>query len=418
MSLTSSYSIHGALQLSLGPVVVHHVASTTSDTTDLTDMTTSHTFGRAHFDGCGCQYHREKFVTRKEYDEIKDSLSRLENILTTTSPNGQGGPSGSATEEVAAAVNIVKKQAGFLSKVISDAPTLAAPTPPHRNRDGNTSYSNVATGGSISAGVSSSSMSHNRNHLGSNGDSSFAYQPFSLNVPSQSGGGLSDAGDDDYYGSGPRNTISSHSHSTSTDFSRPASSTYPNPNHLQQQQPSGHFQSSIPTSSFPAPSYHSRIPEINLGGLVVEDQSQSTGKSYRGHAEDLYKTSPADPAASLSTLANVANASMASTTHRTSSGHLQPAHHKNHSSSLTSPSLTLAPIAGQEMTTVGRPMSLSISTNASNAERAHMFPLSIAPPRLPIEGETNREAQLRQLLHSCLPRREICDRLVQYYVRF
>ncbi|KIM23189.1 hypothetical protein M408DRAFT_332483 [Serendipita vermifera MAFF 305830] len=39
--------------------------------------------------------------------------------------------------------------------------------------------------------------------------------------------------------------------------------------------------------------------------------------------------------------------------------------------------------------------------------------MSIAPPRLPTPKD--REAQLLHVLHTCLPRREICDRLVEYY---
>ena len=442
--------MHGALQLSLHPLTITspNVASTSSYPTDLTDMTTKSTdgHGRYRFDKCTCQYHSEKFVTRKEYDEIKDSLSRLENILTTTSPTGQGGASGSATEEVAAAVNIVKKQAGFLSKVISDTPSTAATSAAaatasdhHRNRGQSISYATAAS--SLPVGISSSSSSshgHNRNHLGSGGDSggnngSFAYQPFSLNVPSQSGGGLSDTGDDEYYGNGggQRNTISSHSHSTSTEFSRPPSSTFPNHHqqhqhqhhHLQPAQISGgsgggHFQTNIPPGSYTASTYSSRIPEINLGGLVVEDQSS------RGASSDLYK-SPHDPSDSLSTLANLANASsMASSSRRSSTGHLQPGHHQNPSMGLTSPSLTLAPIGSQD---ISRPASLSLSTagGGSGGSSSVDYPPSVAPPRLPPGGPPGlagsagqgREAQLQHVLQTSVPRREICDRLVEYYVR-
>jgi hypothetical protein len=388
--------------------------------TDLPDMNTISPCRRDHFDECACTSHSEKFVTRKEYDEIKDSLSRLETILTTTSPGGQG-PSSSANHEVAAAVNMVKRQAGLLSKVISNPSSSAGPPSMLQGRGQSNSYGD-ATGDSVPTVTSSFSHATNRGQsqhsetVGGGGNASFAYNPFPLNVPSQSirgNGGPSDVGDEDYYGSGARNTISSHSHSTPTEFSRPTSSTYHHTGHIQSM--SGHFQSNLPESPFHGPAYPNqiqRIPEINLGGLVVEDQSQSASAMLRGNA---------DSSGPLSTLANLANAtSIASSSNRPSNSHLQPIHHQHHNQGTAvnvgqpSPSLTLAPIGAQPIPPTAR-TGLSVSTGGG---LAMLPPPVIAPPRLPpVGGDGHREAQLRRVLQTCLPRREICDRLVEYYVR-
>ena len=253
---------------------------------------------------------------------------------------------------------MVKRQAGILSKVISN-PSSSSGAPPStlRGRAQSHSYGDVT---SDSVPTVTSSFSHAPNlgqpqydeTSGGGGNASFAYNPFSLNVPSQSSrgnGGPSDMGDEDYYGSGARNTISSHSHSTPTEFSRPTSSAYQHTGHLQPM--SGHFQSNLPGSPFPGSTYpnqHQRIPEINLGGLVVEDQSQSASAMLRGTA---------DPSGPLSTLANLANAtSMASSSNRSSSSHIQPMHHQHHSQvtpvniGQPSPSLTLAPLEPSQST--------------------------------------------------------------------
>jgi hypothetical protein len=429
MTLTVPSIPHGALQPTIDPINLPNMGTTPTTATDLPDMNTIPATCRRpyHPDECLCPSHSEKFVTRKEYDEIKDSLSRLETILTSTNPSGQE-PSGSANDEVAAAVNMVKKQAGILSKVIS--PSATAPPSAVRGRGQDTSYGNAPTSGSLPTATSSFSRGPNHSSQpqhpdsvgdGSSGNASFAYNPFSLNVPSQSGGGSggpSDVGDEDYYHSSVRNTISPHSHSTSTEFSRPTSSAYNNQGHLQPMS-TGHFQSNMPASPFHGPTYssqHRRIPAINLGDLVVEDQSHSSGALLRGNA---------DPSGPLSTLANLANASsMTLSSHRSPGTHLQPTHnqHQNQGSgvntSQSSPPLTLAPIGAQSIPRTGR-KDLSISTSPTAGGALTMLPPpSIAPPRLPLVGGSgNREAQLRRVLQTCLPRREVCDRLIEYYVR-
>jgi hypothetical protein len=89
----------------------------------------------------------EKFVTRREYDEIKDSLNRLENFLTTNP-----GSSASTTEEVAAAVNMVKSKAVLLSKVV--ASPQPGPPPPHLSSRTSPSLNPHASLSSMSGAVS------------------------------------------------------------------------------------------------------------------------------------------------------------------------------------------------------------------------------------------------------------------------
>jgi len=425
MTLTPS-APRGALQLSLDPITAsHRMGTVPTPTTDIPDMNailTSDDDRSRLDDECTCACHSEKFVTRKEYDEIKDSLSRLETILTTTTPSGQGS-SGSANEEVAAAVNMVKKQAGILGKVISNpsvSSSSAQPPSALRSRGQSVAYAEVPSSAPISTVPSSFSRPTYRGHPpdSGGGNSSFAYSPFSLNVPSQSPGGPRDAGDEDYYGatSGVRNAMGTHSHSTATEFPRSTTSTYQNPGRLQPM--AGHFQSNIAESSYHGsnyPSQHQRVPEINLGGLVVEGQSHSSEALLRRNPTDIYKSPSSDPTGPLSTLANLANASsMMSSPHRPSATHIQPIQHHQQSQDLT-----LAPIGVQSISHAPRNPGLSISTSVAPAESPNtMPPPAIAPPRLPpADGGGNREAQLSRVLQVCLPRREVCDKLLEYYVR-
>jgi hypothetical protein len=42
---------------------------------------------------------------------------------------------------------------------------------------------------------------------------------------------------------------------------------------------------------------------------------------------------------------------------------------------------------------------------------------TLVPPRLPLEGRASKETEMKRTLRVCLPRKEVCDHLVGYYVR-
>ena len=41
---------------------------------------------------------------------------------------------------------------------------------------------------------------------------------------------------------------------------------------------------------------------------------------------------------------------------------------------------------------------------------------SLVPPRLPLEGRAAKEAEMKRTMRICLPRKEVCDHLVEHYV--
>jgi hypothetical protein len=230
----------------------------------------------------------------------------------------------------------------------------------------------------------------------------FRYQPFALSVPSQSRVDHGHGGND-YYGMRQR----SHSLSQATPTSYSRSPVAPSPSashqhhHLQYPSPTvpGHFSSPFAGGNIPNQAHHqSRVPQIHLGGLVVKDQSSSQ------MLRNDYSLN--NPASSLSTLASVAN----------SSGRplgLQPMQ-SDQSNEPQPSSLTLPPIGAVRRDV--EPGALSIAVPTADAG---VIPLPfLAPPRLPIGDKAARESELRRVLHGSLPRREICDRLIEYYVSY
>ena len=41
---------------------------------------------------------------------------------------------------------------------------------------------------------------------------------------------------------------------------------------------------------------------------------------------------------------------------------------------------------------------------------------TLVPPRLPLEGRAAKEAEMKRTMRICLPRKEVCDHLVEHYV--
>lgn len=363
---------------------------------------------------------------------MKDSLIRLETILSTNGPAADG-----VTEEVAAVVNDLKDKAGLLGRaVVSSKPgpqhhhgqstdhpglngALSNPSTvganlgnsaPRGYQGGSNATNNANTGDSSSGMVGISSVVTGS---GPNATTSYGYPSFSLSVPSQSPVNHGH-GDEDYYGSGQRSHSHSHSQPTPTSYSRSPLAPSPIVTHnLPYPSPviPGHFPSSLSPGSIHNPSYQQSrgVAQIDLGGLVVEDQSSN--RLLRSDYPLNTTTS------SLSTLANVANSS---NRHNMS---IQPVQ-SHRPSDLHSPSLTLPPIGatGHQVTPGSErrdaeARNLSIVVPSSTDAVGTAIP-TIAPPRLPITDKAGREAELRRILQTCLPRREICDRLVEYYVSF
>ena len=398
----------------------------------------------------------DKFVTRKEYDEIKDSLSRLENILSTT--GGESLP-GTATEQVAAVVNMVKSKAGLLGKVIS-ATNTGAGAPPivvnqHQHRQTHMMHSGkpydaydaterldssmfqsgpggihpppqhpsrsrvmidpTFVGGAPIGDLSpvGTGLGHNSTvGHGSNGTSSgpgalgYAYPQFPLNVPSQS-----PQSEGEFY-------LRTHSSSVSSQ-----AQPYLSQQSTSQQQHGGQqhmlaspshtlspFSASAP--NMPAPfhpmasqSYHRGAHSgnansgVDLGGLIVEGQS-SNSLTRPGHLST----------SSLSTLAHVANSARPGL-------------------SLIPPHSSPVPSIGADYPVMSTPsagtVTLAPITVESQSRGQAIFPgthgppveLTIMPaPVLPPETTAAKEAEMRRILQANLPRKEVCDRLVAHYV--
>ena len=77
------------------------------------------------------------------------------------------------------------------------------------------------------------------------------------------------------------------------------------------------------------------------------------------------------------------------------------------------------------------PLSCATAPVHATTARAHLPQLSLrpphspdadipvntlVPPRLPLEGRAAKEAEMKRVMRICLPRKEVCDRLVEHYV--
>lgn len=399
----------------------------------------------------------DKFVTRKEYDEIKDSLSRLENILSST--GGERLP-GTTTEQVAIIVDKVKKQAGLLGKVISATNSNTGPQPimvnqhqqsqnhmthpeksydtydttdrldssmfqsgpsgiqshhhhPARNRAmidptfGNgTGIGDLPTAGN-SLGHSGP-MRHGSNST-TNGPTGlgYAYPQFALNVPSQS-----PRSDDGFYGRPHSGSVSSQAQPYAGHSSQRSSSQQHGNQHHMLPSPShtlSPFSATAPTMSGPfhplaSQSYHRSGPNVgptgsvDLGGLVVEDQSSSS-LLRAGHLST----------SSLSTLAHVANSTRPGLS-------LIPPHSSPVPSTGAEYPVSSTPSVG---TVTLAPITVESQTRGSaNLPGTHGPPVELTvmpPPILPPETTGAKEAEMKRILQANLPRKEICDRLVAHY---
>ncbi|KAG8845591.1 hypothetical protein FRB91_001635, partial [Serendipita sp. 411] len=362
--------------------------------------------------------HSDKFVTRKEYDEIKDSLNRLQSILSNQSPSATTDP-----VEVAAVLNAVQSRA---STVFAK---MAGPGVPANNISGTNTNANANT--NVNTNV-------NKNkRTGSGGGTADPFMPMPPPPPPppplEGGGGRSNASS----GSPPPSLSYPLSRSSRRSYSDaaapstalgsisaatqsyatgvPSQTVFPastNPfgvgmsvgviqgydddrdDFLSQPTPqSTHF---IPGSGprKGAVSVATAVPEIHLGGLIVDDQSP-TALVHPG----MYNLNKLDA------LAKAAHSSP-----RSGLGMPMGSVDVDGRPASSSSKVTLAPIHAN---------GLSPEVNGSSSTTGRFSP---APGVSMVMGGvggrdsmSSKESEMRRVLETCLPRKEVCDRLVAHY---
>ncbi|KAG8807994.1 hypothetical protein FRC17_004187 [Serendipita sp. 399] len=411
--------------------------------------------------------HSEKFVTRKEYDEIKDSLTRLQSILsnnpsatTTTSavPGGMGagigvgGMGGAAAGgvvdplQVAQALSVVQSKFGNVVPGLGTSTTSMnmpppPPPPPAHELKLRMNSAGGGTGGGVGGTThtpSSSSPSPSLSYplplpassssnasstpllRGGSGTGTGVGAPFTLSVPSQSPqissssmmypsnaatvpfGGVNVSVVQRY----PTNANDEEGDDDTDEFLRrpypPRASTSSGRDRASSSASGTHFVPHSSSSTRRRQGSLMGVPEIHLGGLVVENQSPVHPGVYTAHGQYQPQNHathafhhPHHPHHSqngnkLDTLASVAHSTTSTASAMTNLGILEvpsstslPA-----ASSASASSLTLAPIGGGSRVLFGGG---SADVMAS------------------------REVEMRRLLERSLPRKEVCDRLVSHY---
>ncbi|KAG8758504.1 hypothetical protein FRC14_008065 [Serendipita sp. 396] len=358
--------------------------------------------------------HSDKFVTRKEYDEIKDSLNRLQSILSNQSPSATTDP-----VEVAAVLNAVQSRA---STVFAK---MAGPGVPANNSSGTNTNTNANTNANTNV---------NKNkRTGSGGGTADPFMPMPPPPPLEGGGGRSNASSGSpppslsYPLSRPSRRSYSEAAAPSTALGStsaatqsyamgvPSQTVFPSPTNpfgvgmsvgviqgydddrddfLSHPTPqSTHF---IPGSGprKGSVSVATAVPEIHLGGLIVDDQSP-TALVHPG----MYNLNKLDA------LAKAAHSSP-----RSGLGMPMGSVDVDGRPASSSSKVTLAPIHAN---------GLSPEVNGSSSTTGRFSP---APGVSMVMGGvggrdsmSSKESEMRRVLETCLPRKEVCDRLVAHY---
>jgi hypothetical protein len=79
-------------------------------------------------------------------------------------------------------------------------------------------------------------------------------------------------------------------------------------------------------------------------------------------------------------------------------------------------SCAAAPVHATTATATTRAHWPQLSLRSPNTPDADSPVYTLVPPRLPLEGRAAKEAEMKRTMRICLPRKEVCDHLVEHYV--